>query len=1535
LDDNCSGEPDDDDGGCENLRTDPVHVGTGAFTTDPLVDVRFEGAAVPIEFSRRFDSMAGWNIEVDSAAFIGEGWSHSFGARLFTSGLLPLSTTPTSWSTATTVVNRTPEGQGRSFACPAWVGSGWQCTTSDGSYDVLTWETGTSRFRVDHGDGLQTWYGPTGLLLEHRNRAGDGWSVAYSSGRISTVTDHFGRVLTFGYSGPSSIGLHRISSLTVGGTTLATFTHGGSMGIHLTTATSAAGDEGYAYDPVTLSGTTYERPFITQITRGGTAAVTVTYDHTSLSGLGHGRVATIVAPDGDYVFRWPGSPTTLCAGSRTTMIIDRSQSLLSCTVDADCAGVGEPATCDSGTCRAYTCQEFEAGPGSSVRFDETVTINGNCPCGGGETFTYDTTGASENPRGRMTRTNRDGTVTSYHYDSFGRLEAECENDVIDPGDTEYEVTTDQSSCPPDGVWRSFTYHSTYRSLLATESRRSRFSGTVITTTYGYDSNGLVTSTARQGYTYNSSGTPTLETQTTTYTRDGFGRVTRVTGPATSQRTDYWYHTTAGAQYGMLMWQDTYYSSTGFNWAAYTSYSPLGHPLSVSPVAGSSETRSYTYAYGGMRLATATHSGLTSTFNYTNGRLSCVAEATGRTIRYVYDSRGRPYEVRLSDQPCATAPTNYDYVRYTYDAAGRRTAVLVARQTGGSSVTAATWSATYDTHGHTSSTTLGPAAATTFTYDAAAMGYLATTTRGDGDLEELGDYDDFGRARTATRWFTGSVDATHELDFIAPTPVPEVGASTPIVVTDPGAETRGYVWDDFGHLISATSDDWDGTARSWYEQGRLREVLHPDGRRSVYSYDARGRVTAVDHDADHPSLVGPDYTFTYESTTGSPACPSGTVSLCGYRRGRLATVGIEAAPGVTWTMQYDYDPWGNVNYERYPDGRYSRYEHDASGRLSYLTAPTSTTDRMRFVYDSTAGNHLDQTEVIQIIGERNTGTWGTWLTWATGIQRNATGAITSVLTHDSAASYPHTLTYRTDGRLSSFRFRRRNGSSYTDVVNRSAYSYAADGEYTGHNAVLTADFDRTYFLDGANRLTCAASTYGAASCPTGSTLVESFIYDGSDNRLSSTTPAGATTGWLDGNRIGGVEPPGGRIVEYAYDGGGRRALDEDTAGVPSATREYSYDTLGRLSGMTLARVGATSGTYEPWTLAIVYDHRSRPLFVSAVNGTTSVESRFFYYYDRDDRLLGSTTMPDATVPTTYYPNTYTHIERTGITGWRGAAVTSGGTSEAWFYSASGPEGMPIATYYTTRTGTVVTGDYWRATSISPFGTVTAPAPPIWGFEGQLTLPLSDATAWVGGVATTLRPPLYLNRWRVYDSFVGQYLQPEPLAVRGSEHMTSPYAYARVRPWNVTDPTGEQGWEEAALCALVAEAAAGGALSFLLGHALADTLTRRCRPPAPPPFFFPFDSSPRPGGECAIRDRPRRPDPRRPRPIDDPPPPVPPYTPDDEEYCREHLIRCNERRNDEAPHEGRTSVCSVCYRHCRIEGYWPSGYRTTDGWVSCAY
>ncbi len=88
IDDDGDGETDETacepDGPCADYRTDPVHVGTGAYLTHPKVDVRYDGPGPTIEFIRQYTSRDGWpfrNLPVHSTERdpnrLGAGWFHS------------------------------------------------------------------------------------------------------------------------------------------------------------------------------------------------------------------------------------------------------------------------------------------------------------------------------------------------------------------------------------------------------------------------------------------------------------------------------------------------------------------------------------------------------------------------------------------------------------------------------------------------------------------------------------------------------------------------------------------------------------------------------------------------------------------------------------------------------------------------------------------------------------------------------------------------------------------------------------------------------------------------------------------------------------------------------------------------------------------------------------------------------------------------------------------------------------------------------------------------------------------------------------------------------------------------------------------------------------------------------------------------------------------------------------------------------------------------------------------------------------------
>jgi RHS repeat-associated protein len=75
-----------------------------------------------------------------------------------------------------------------------------------------------------------------------------------------------------------------------------------------------------------------------------------------------------------------------------------------------------------------------------------------------------------------------------------------------------------------------------------------------------------------------------------------------------------------------------------------------------------------------------------------------------------------------------------------------------------------------------------------------------------------------------------------------------------------------------------------------------------------------------------------------------------------------------------------------------------------------------------------------------------------------------------------------------------------------------------------------------------------------------------------------------------------------------------------------------------------------------------------------------------------------------------------------------------------------------------------------------------------FPGQLDLRGSDVRIWDGTVTVAHRDGLYLNRWRVYDPRVGEYLQPDPAAIWGVPPADNSFGYSRTAPTVYGDPLG---------------------------------------------------------------------------------------------------------------------------------------------------
>ena len=238
-------------GACENYRTDPVQVGTGAFLSDPFVDVEFAGSDVPITFVRYFSSQTPGGELLAQRNALGRGWSHTLAERLFAVNGRDVPAAPTVSASPLQYVHRRANGQARVFSCPAPhdPATTFSCTTGDGSLDDLKWIPGVT-WRLITSDATRTEFGANGLLLRHASFDGlQYWTVTYdANSRPIRVDDHIGRYITLAWTTPAGTsGISRLVQIkNSAGGTLASYTHD-APGTYLTAVATAASVEHRGY----------------------------------------------------------------------------------------------------------------------------------------------------------------------------------------------------------------------------------------------------------------------------------------------------------------------------------------------------------------------------------------------------------------------------------------------------------------------------------------------------------------------------------------------------------------------------------------------------------------------------------------------------------------------------------------------------------------------------------------------------------------------------------------------------------------------------------------------------------------------------------------------------------------------------------------------------------------------------------------------------------------------------------------------------------------------------------------------------------------------------------------------------------------------------------------------------------------------------------------------------------------------------------------------------------------------------------------
>ncbi len=407
------------------------------------------------------------------------------------------------------------------------------------------------------------------------------------------------------------------------------------------------------------------------------------------------------------------------------------------------------------------------------------------------------------------------------------------------------------------------------------------------------------------------------------------------------------------------------------------------------------------------------------------------------------------------------------------------------------------------------------------------------------------------------------------------------------------------------------------AQNWnYTYNSTGQVLTANGPRTdvsditTYTYDASGNVASITNPLGQVVQL---QNYNGRGQPGKIIDANGVETLLTYHvRGWLLTTTVKDPadnPALDATTSYDYDNVGQVISITTPDGVVLNYEYDGAHRLVAIS--NTLNERIEYTLDA-AGNRTNEDI------------------------KSATGEITKTLsrTYDElsrllqvigASNQTTSYIYDTNGNVITLTDGNSNQTSQSydaldQLVNESAplnssatYSYDARGNIT--SVTDPKGLVTHYSYDGFDNLIQQESP---------DTGITTYRYDEANNRISQTDANGNTTTFTYDalNRLTSISYPNSALnVIYGYDAGtngkGRLTSITDASGATV----LEYDHRGNLIGQ------ATDVGQATYSLQYSY-HLSNRLSIIAYPSGRTVD----YSYDTAGRLSGVTTTLDTTTQT---------------------------------------------------------------------------------------------------------------------------------------------------------------------------------------------------------------------------------------------------------------------------------------------------------------
>lgn len=542
---------------------------------------------------------------------------------------------------------------------------------------------------------------------------------------------------------------------------------------------------------------------------------------------------------------------------------------------------------------------------------------------------------------------------------------------------------------------------------------------------------------------------------------------------------------------------------------------------VTDAAGTQEVMSFEESLGVKNLVgranQADGKSLAQTFDASNN-LTCKKDEEGRVTTYTYNATNQRVSLTEGQSGTCANPVPTSVTRtttYQYVSPAREVPIVIES----SSLAAGQVKRTVLTYGNTSFLAL-PTNITQSGYTPGGSSVSRTlsleynpygrVTRIDGPRGDLSDVTSLAyNVACTTAGYCGQLSSvTNPLGHVTNFDTYDA-AGRLLLMTDPNGLKTAYTYDPRGRVATVTLTPPSGSARvtgySYNVAGNVTETVLPDGRTLTYTYNAAQELVRI------TDTLGNRIDYAYDSrgnrTQESTYDPDGTlvraVGLAYDLRNRTAT--INAAGSLT---QQIHDAVGNVVSATDPNGNPTAHGYDALNRL------IQTIDALG---GATAYGY-DRNDRLAQVSAPNGAT--------TGYVYDDLG---NLLREESPDRGTLTYTYDEAGNVTSMTDARGVTAQYAyDALNRVTLI-----DYPGEAEDVSYTYDACTL--GRGRVCAVADASGTTQ----------YAYNAFGNVTQMTrTELGVayTTAFLYDamNRVTRITYPGGRVVNYTYDAAGRLA-----------------------------------------------------------------------------------------------------------------------------------------------------------------------------------------------------------------------------------------------------------------------------------------------------------------------------------------------------------------------------------------------------------